>query len=858
MNCFQNQTEIHLGMIAARLNQQDKVCSIAANLEPQCVEFLDECDIYRSECKEALRSAFRCIPYINSINSTLENAGIDSAAIFVDSAIKFNDKAKECTPGEEYKDVKPPLWWEQHCDDHKLTPLSFMSLNQNYYDGESPEARALLLERFSLSRPDTEKWKRVVATLMALESLDSDHPEEKAMAAKVLGVHGDFSVPVIFGLLQKLNDPSVNVRKEAAFALRTQGNRKPLVVFSLLSLILDSNESPSVKGAASLALREQATTFPCTPGEEEVYHMQGTEIPNSLQQGIPQCVSYDSDSHEDSVEEGNYYSDTESCRGDYGRFSNRFDRYSNPSSIKDFDIGANLCYLNATVRPSKINRIAQISLFQALQAEENSQAKAEMIASLRNLGKPINGDETIINTLRSHYLADEDWRVRRAVVFALAKAAKDKSWFFQSTIPYILQNDPSPSVRATAVAAISDSMTLTMESKTSYYQAYINGLNIHNSQAQDCASSQSISIIDSTPSDHALSQFYTLGFIAAQQFFTDKACGEAEEQALPILLKLYPNIGDREVGINPTIVIDFEGIVSDTMLKSHLELYGPGAVKIPIKLINYRQNMEQNTTHAEFTLSKSLQYDNYYQIKFLAGMRTNSQGDHGEGYYYSRSALFQTASTGLSPLVASLMEIDPDTDVQYRAAETFIKNNEYDVIQFLMNKLLVEPSRNMVRASSYLNSPLIKYRQFIDAEDEQKLKFIKPLFKKIINFIDQQEKLYNFRNVNHKSYLATPSFTSFYRLINDLLSKHWISHDMKIFLDRELDIKRWLLEKLRYDYPRVNYSFYERIYYSQVRDLIKSIINTHFISLFDDDFKNVDYIIYHHEDNPFLMSEEQD
>jgi len=275
---------------------------------------------------------------------------------------------------------------------------------------------------------------------------------------------------------------------------------------------LDDSE-PGVRGNAALALREQATNYPCQSHEEARYRLDGTENPNDLVSGVPTCVPYDQAAHDRAEKDEDWWDSQEKERCETP-FTNLFDRIA---KIKDFNIIDNLCYVGVKMRQSKISPIVKQALLVALQAEDEPVAKAKMVAAMRNIGKPMKGDDTIRKLLRFQYLTDTDYRVRRAAIFALARAAKNEDWLLKEVNPQALQ-DESASVRKAAIAAASELIVLSLSKKDTAYQAYVNGMTFHNSQATDCQSSAKTDPKNSTPAGSIESKFYTEGYKAAYFF----------------------------------------------------------------------------------------------------------------------------------------------------------------------------------------------------------------------------------------------------------------------------------------------------------------------------------------------------
>jgi len=187
---------------------------------------------------------------------------------------------------------------------------------------------------------------------------------------------------------------------------------------------------------------------------------------------------------------------------------------------------------------------------------------------------------------------------------------------------------------------------------------------------------------------------------------------------------------------------------------------------------------------------------------------------------------------------------------QYAAAEAFLARNEEAVLDFMKNKLRQNPPRNKVRAATYLGSSYFTYGRVQSLEPEERLSFLIDLLGKIKDHIAEHERMLKQPSVltgtnpPAEDYLITPVLGQYYHLINLLLSKHWVTREMKTKIDNALDIREWILAKLQKDFPLRAYTYYERIYYAGIRNTLKTIMNRHFMSQSKEGYKNVDYVIY--------------
>jgi len=840
LDCFDiDQIETVKGIAATTQNRQNDVCRAYANLTESCRDYLTSCNNDYTACQAALENTMNCIPYVSEANTLLKSAGVDTPKHLIDSTLKFRQQAQFCVEGTEYVEKKPPLWWDRFCNDYNVGPISFYELNEYYYEVEESGQRAELLRRYAMADPATDSWKRLIVTMMGLESLDSEDANERAAAAKVLGPHGDFSTPIMYKLLSALDDSEPGVRASAALSLRVQGNRKSLVVISLLSKLLDTEETPEVRGNAALALREQATNYPCKSHQEARYRLEGSEDPNDLVSGVPVCVPYDQSAHDQAEKEEDWWGDAQDEDRCETQFANIFDRYTSIAKIKDFNIIDNLCYVGVKMRQSKIRPIVKQALLVALQAEDDPVARAKMVAAMRTIGKPVRGDDTILQLLRFQYLTDSDYRVRRAAIFALARAAKDEDWLLKDVIPQALQ-DESASVRKAAIAAASELIVLSMSKKDTAYQAYVNGMTFHNSQATNCQSSAKTDSIDSTPEGQIESKFYSEGYKAAYYFYQDKC----DESGKPVLAFSKPAMGAQEISRRTDIALHFLAPVTKRMIISKIQLYGPKKTVIPYTIKEYKLDPKKRFTSVVLKIAEPLAPDQYYQLKFLEGFKFKDAPDNALGYEYDRSLLFKTVSSKVSEIIAAMMTDDPDVDVQYAAAEAFIARNENAVLDFMRNKLLQNPPRNKVRAATYLGSPYFTYGSVQSLAPDERLSFMIDILGKIKAHIVEHERVLRGINPPAEAYLITPALGQYYNLMQALLSKSWVTRDMKKKIDDALDIRSWILEKLKKDFPLRAYSYYERIYYAGIRKTLKTIMNRHFMSKSEHGSKDVDYVIY--------------
>ena len=859
LDCFDvEKIETVKGIVASQQNQQNAVCRIDADLTTSCRDYLAQCENDYVACQAALENVTHCMPYLIEASLLLNQVEVHTAARLASSLLAFKQQAQFCDEEIEYLENKPALWWDMACNDYNIGPISFYELNEGYYEAEEAGQRADLLHRYAMAGPASESWKRLIVTMMGLESLDSDDASERAAAAKVLGPHGDFSTPIMYKLLTALEDSEPTVRANAALSLRVQGNRNALVVISLLSKLLDTDEPAEVRGNVALALREQATSYPCKPNEEKRYHLEGSENPNDLISGVPICVPYDQKAHQKAEQEEDWWGESQqdnNCGSSKRPFANLIDRYTSITELKDFNIVDNLCYVGLKMRQSKITPMVKDALLIALQAEDDPIARAKMVAAMRTIGKPINGDDTILQLLRVQYSNDDDYRVRRAAVFALARAAKEEDWLLTDIIPKALA-DESASVRKAAIAAASELIELSLSKKDTAYQAYVNGMTFHNSQATDCQSSDKTNPKNSTPEGPIESRFFTEGYKAAFLFYQDQ-CVDASE-GRPLLAFSNPAMGAQGISRRTDIRLHFLTPVAKEMIIAKIQLFGPRQTLIPYTIQEYK--LSTSFTEVVLQIADPLAPDQYYQLKFMEGFKSQEAPTEADGYWQTRNLLFKTVSSKVSKTVAEMMTEDTDVDVQYTAAEAFISRNEEAVFEFIRSKLLQNPPRNKVRATTYLGSPYFTYGHIQNLEPAEQLSFLIEFLGKIKNHIMEQERMLKptepsvLTQTNPpvaKDYLITPALEQYYNFINVLLSKHWVTPKMKKAVDEALNLQQWILDKLKKDFPLRSYTYYERIYYSAIRKTLKKIMNQHFLSPSPEGAKNVDYLIYQN----FLMSE---
>lgn len=846
---------LHEGAIAAKTKNHPRACSIYSDMDYGCKDFLIDCSAHQAECTTALDNALNCIPYANTVNSGLKSAGIDAADIFVQSLVDFQVIGEACIDGQEYVEPKPPLFWDQNCNDYATSPVSFYEINEYFYEYEDPVNRADLLNRFALSSPSGEKWQRIVATIMGIESMNSDFADERAAAAKALGIHGDYSTPVVTGLLTLLSDNNANVRAEAALALRNQGNRKSLVILSLLNKLLDQNDTPEVRANAALALREQAVNFVCESGVDKTYLAGGSEDSSSLLSGINICLGDTDNSREDA--QNDYGGDevfgdnlassgSSRCVGSENNAFSIFDRYTSPEQIKTFDILENICYSDVQMRSIVADRISRSVLLQAIQVEGDVEALAKMVSSSRNLAVPQNNDDVLLTYIRFNLINHKDWRIRQASIYALGKAARDEPWFYNELIPKML-DDSSPSVRRAAIAALSERQPLSLGATPRYFTEYITGKLMHDSQAEDCENSKNAQFDGSGYSfeDRNAQNFAIAGFNTAYNMYQHGAC-EVGEAGAPVIKRISPEVGEKGVAANTAIELYLEGTVIEQRVLGNIYLEYRDE-EIQLDLLEFNADEDSNTTYIKLKPKQNLSSANFYKLVVSSNF--------SERIDFDVWFLFMTESINSSEKVADLMESDKDIDVQYTAAESFIFNEESMVLNWLLSRMTMDPPRNTHRAATYMSIEELSYSDYITNEDNRR-DFLKSTFKRVKEYVEEREKMQS-SDVKTDDYLPTPAISQLYHFLHNILNRNFVTDNDILDLDANTNIRDWLLKKLLDDYPvRDEYTFYERIYYPSVRPIIKDLINRRFMDGFERVWTDVDYLIYQDGPDSFIMSED--
>lgn len=863
IDCFgPDHANLAAGMAAAQSNNQALVCSSYNNLSRECKAFTRRCNENRLDCKEALDIIYSCVPYVAIVDSTLKSAGINSAEIFSQAQAAFDTKAASCVNGAEYVQPDNHLFWDRSCNDYAMAPLSFYELNEAYYDfnryidasGKSIEAgyKADLLNRFALSTPSNERWQRVVASMIGLESMQSQNPDERAAAAKMLGQHGDFSAAVKFSLLLALEDRTAAVRAEAARALRSQGDRKPLVVLSLISRILDTSENSQVRGNAAVALREQAVSFRCDKGTEVDYVMDGSEDPNDLINGIPVCYKPADNIVKSSTPEDDYFfrliNNQERCPTNAsGIAHNVFDKFDSPDALKDFSISENLCFHRANMLPSKLARITATALLVATDSERDPIAKSQMVAAMRSLGDDVTQDlrSTIMSKLRTDYLVDRDYRIRRAAVFSLAKVARNESWMLDQVIPELLAADRSSDVRRTAIAALTEIAPPAAPGTDVTFMSYNNGMDYLNSLATDCLTTKKANLVRYVFASGVNADFFAAGFSTAKSLAIANLCSNPSQ---PKLVSAKPQAGDADVNTNTQeITLTFANEVSRQELEQGIQLVSQGKpIALTVRKYEIIGDSAPRSTMITFQIGESLRSAELYQIKLKKGLKAVSpSSDASEsGFSENVNLLFKTSSGKVGGKLLDMMENDPSTDVQFAAAEAFLLKNESIVIEFLISRLRTEPARTMSRSASFLTSEYVSFLDVSRMNEEDQIRFLKEVIKLTKDYIDRNERLF-VPEPPVKDYLAVPAIQDFYRLMGSLFKKPWVSPTVKKEVIDALDLDEWLLKKLKADFPLEGrtYSYYERVQYGPIRELLKEIYDESFLQR-TPQIKNVEYIIY--------------
>lgn len=145
----------------------------------------------------------------------------------------------------------------------------------------------------------------------------------------------------------------------------------------------------------------------------------------------------------------------------------------------------------------------------------------------------------------------------------------------------------------------------------------------------------------------------------------------------------------------------------------------------------YKRQPKKRFTSVVLQIAEQLTPNQYYQLKFLEGFKSQDASEPAPGYEYARSLLFKTVRSKVSKMIAAIMTEDPEVDVQYAAAEAFLAKNEEAVLDFMKNKLRQNPPRNKVRAATYLGSPYFSYRRVQSLAPADRLSFLIDLLGKI-------------------------------------------------------------------------------------------------------------------------------
>jgi HEAT repeat protein len=812
-----NPVGIYEGASAARLNDTAKACNTWSAFEGPCREFANVCQTDRTLCKSTLKALEPCLKFQPLGKAVLETSGIANEQEFADWLADFRNRVTKCSGGKEYLEQKKGSWWNLFCNDFSAPQSDFYELNGAYYQMKTAAQRAALINGYAASEPSAVTWQKQVANIILLDALEAPAPDERAAAAKALHVHGDFSAPVLYGLIRHLSDDNPQVRAESALALRTQGNRSALVVFSLLQKLSDA--SSIVRGNAALALREQALEFPCEPSNEARY------FTPEVAANIETCKVYDSRVHPNPDAGGtstpgyqNSLLDpsTTGCPEEPDTEGGVFDAVTTPEDLKQLNLASLSCKLFAPTKPAKVKRIVETLMLQALTAETDPVAKERMIYSLRTLAM---GSSLLTMTLKQG-VYDPNFRIRRASIFALVKAGAGQDWAI-SALKTALTSDTSPSVRKAALLALTEMAPLDVKlnAASDAFANYVAGVRRHSSQARDCSTSRNAKADEILKLPLNAAEFFSLGFSSASSFYNDIHCDDQINAGVPALLWSHPTQGQLDFR-ESILQFKLRGVVPQERIKSLVRLTLKNK-NIDYALVNYKTNPQGNTTQFAMQPLSALVPDQYYAVTFLMGFGATE----GTGWRDDRNILFRSPTVGAGDAVVATMNFDPDSDVRYAAAEALQQYNPEVTFHFLVNEILKNEPESAYRASKMLASPSLSLSFIESLTQSEKMTFLQNLFRQLLTQVDKWERLTP-TNPPLAEYLTVPAIATHWKVIHRMFESGLLSDAELRTLDTQVQIKKRILDRMKPDYPPRNYTMFERQYLSAVRPLWLSMYNT--------------------------------
>lgn len=840
-------------------------CGVWASMGPQCKEFVTRCTLDSHTCALVVETILQCIPYaqwVADLYRKFDNKGIGEKIAGLN--VKFQKKAVECNETPFLPENIVPQFYKLYCDDYTSSgPISFFTFNNNYYTVKTAKERAYLLDKYA-DNPAGASYERIVATALGLESLRNPAGVERAAAAKVLGVHGDYSAPVMYMLLDATYDHKALVRKEAAKALAFQGNKGFLINVRLMQLLEDPD--PYVRAEAAVALKTQAVEKNCPDitvktltgmtdslsGQryQTIFYHNPKIDPRSLEFNVPTCFLYKEQDHPNPLNESDFRNSlgkTYGCPEVPTTSSRVFDRIATVKDIKDFDILKNKCAVMVPRHADKIMFLAQQAVYDGIFREREETtggrlAKSMMISALRTLGRERPGIvQDLIPWMQSKYP-----EIRTAAIYAAAGAAIDDPFLLEKLkLPLA---DPEPSVRRAAIGAIGEVAVLDINDDIEAFRVYSAGIDFFNAEIfRDCPSIENPTVTPEWPYDPVKEmkkyKYFLSGFDNAYIEALD-LCAYKKNKKTPMVVFSNPR-PRTSFFLGPFFEVHLNGQYAEDELRKGIAVLSQSSQGLPIPVREFTTDIREEkssegtlyTTTVRFSLLDPLLPGKTASL-FISAKMKNKEGVPFNQYPKFPSSLqarkigFRTPDEDVFQVtdkILRILEDDPAFEVRFAAASVLLPYplHEKSVFQFLQYAILTRPEEQILRARPYFDREIFKYKFLKTMNDDEKIRFVRKFLFLLQQDIDKHERLENPRSAeNPSSYLEIPSLSAQYDVLLDLLGRNILPKermskalDKKYYNDQSL--KDWLWQRISTTLPtggpRERFDIYSRVLYGNTR-----------------------------------------
>lgn len=832
-----------LNLTTKQLNRPE--CGAWKSLSPSCQQFAQQCALNRSDCEAALDTVLSCTPWTAAANAMLSNTGVESAAVLTKLVSNFAYRAAECRDVDLPLQAEPPLFYKKYCDDSDFS-VGFYELNERFYREQKPEIRALLLSEYG-DQELGEPFQRIVATAMAVDALSSKFAPERAAGAKVLGTQGDFSAVSLFSLITATTDRKAVVRREAAKALRLQGNKSFLVAISLIRLVLGESD-PDIIAEASIALRDQGVTKNC-PSVQEIsgvayesqYYEPKSLDPRSLHFGVPACRPVRADTFPNPLDEN----DVRAMLGkQYGcpetpqLSAQPFDSISDLASIKEFDIVNNRCAIFVPRHEDKVLELARLALINAAnQIDEKTPrsvvAKAKVIASLRTLGV---GD-AVSKSLLFDWAESKQPEFRAAAVYALSRVASGDPRLL--SVLTDLVSDPSPLVRRIAIGVAGEVATLSIDGDQKNLLYYQTGIREFTNGFRSCATVEKVLIQwDLLPfkNDAPAVQYFNSGFNRAKTLRRDLCLLEAAPRR-PAVLISEPENGEGNF-IGDTFRVVLNGDFDENLLRSSIVLASQttSGLALPVKSFEVTRHLSSSdqskvVTEVQITLAQGLLPGVQGTILIDKDLRTKEGlgfSPESNGSLAPRKIAFAASTAKAESLIDGIltaMQKDADYDVRFSAAAVLniYRAHEPIIFSFLKSMLKTRPAAVVDRASRFFNPELMKYSAINDQDESQRADFLEEFANYLMQEIERFDRTAKLDQVKSPDdFLEIPAISSQLLVLKDLFNRGFVNPTITSERLANIKLNPWLWRKVSTAKPlasdKQRYPLYARLLWGESRE----------------------------------------